>query len=248
MIINLKLLAALVSLFLLTAMAKPTSADDTPLPPKLSAPVQELADRYHARLQAARYLAQNPQPVTYPGYEGLPLVQCRYSVTDREKPGGAVIGQKTASVILLNPSAEQLARWIIATCLEVKGSSEHKYTDKLFSHIISASGGQWPVAGIVYEDILPEDGKYEIYCFRDGVTVCCRRRRTSLAPFSQPKKRSSMSLHGKVLKAFTYARIQSTTRGRVPEKTAAKKLSRAWPGWTSVVSFTKRPGTKTATI
>jgi hypothetical protein len=198
-------------LCVLASVTKTTAADDKVPVPALPTPVQELADRFRVRLDASRYMVQNPRPVTYPGYEGLPLVLCTYSVSDRDKPGGVVVGKKQASVILLNASAEQIARWVVNACVEVKGSAEPKYTDALFKHIINASGGQWPVAGIVYEDILPEDGKNEIFCFRDGVTVAVEgvEHRGIVQP---TEKEIKQSLYGKVVKAYSYARIQSTNR------------------------------------
>jgi len=30
---------------------------------------------------------------------------------------------------MLNPTPEQLARWVVHTCLEVKGSAEAQHTD-----------------------------------------------------------------------------------------------------------------------
>ncbi len=57
---------------------------------------------------------------------------------------------------------------------------------------------------------VPPDGKYEVYCFRDGVTVevegVTHRTTTPLTPAE-----IEASISGKVKRAFTYARIQSTT-------------------------------------
>ena len=55
--------------------------------------------------------------------------------------------------------------------IEVKGVYDPADGKKMFQHILGQSGGQFPVAGVVYEDIIPADGVNEIYCFRDGVTV-----------------------------------------------------------------------------
>ncbi len=70
-----------------------------------------------------RYMEKNCEPVEYPGWDGFPLLKCRYEVEDR---GGV---QKAAEVILLNPSPQQLARWVVFACLEVKGSADAEYTD-----------------------------------------------------------------------------------------------------------------------
>lgn len=170
-----------------------------------AAAVERLVTKYGARLRGARYMEQNCEPATYAGYDGLPLVKCSYTVRD----GGGL--RKTATVIMLNPTVEQIARWVVHACLQVKGSAEPLYTDKLFNQILTQSGGQFPVAGIVFEDILPADGVNEIYCFRDGVTI-----RVDGVPHrgtSQPTGAEiTKSLTGEVQSSFVYARLQGTTR------------------------------------
>src|SRR5208282_831571 len=118
------------------------------------------------RLAQARYMEVNPKPVTVAGWEGFPTVQCTYSVEDK-----ALNTNKTAVVILLDPDAHRLARWMVNAYLTAKGSATTNDLKKLADFIIWQSGGQFPVRGIVYEDILPANGINEIYCFRDGVTV-----------------------------------------------------------------------------
>jgi hypothetical protein len=75
---------------------------------------------------------------------------------------------------------------------------------------LAKSGGQFPVAAVVYEDIIPGDGVYEIYCFRDGVTVevegVPHRGTTPMTP-----EQIAASIDGKVKRVFTYARIASTS-------------------------------------
>jgi hypothetical protein len=41
----------------------------------------------------------------------------------------------------------------------------------VFRRVLKQSGGQFPVAGIVYEDIIPKDGVKEAYGFANGVTT-----------------------------------------------------------------------------
>lgn len=167
--------------------------------------VRRLVTRYAARLAAARYMEQDCRPAERAGYEGLPLVRCDYAVRDR---GGA---SKRATVLMLNPSAERLARWVVDACLRARGEAAPRHTDKLFEHVIGQSGGQFPVAGIVFEDILPADGVQEIYCFRDGVTVRVEgvRHRGTGAPTAAELE---SALGGRVTSSFRYARLQSTTR------------------------------------
>ena len=147
---------------------------------------------------------------TYPKWEEFPVQFCSYGVTDLDGT------RKTASVFLLNPTAKQAAAWIKTAC---QNSSEvnncHTY---LIKRIKKASGYQFPVAGVVYEDLFDKagnrksDGVYEAYCFRDGVTV-------KVVGFEHRKteKLSSQDiqtcLDGAPQSALQYARIHNGTRG-----------------------------------
>jgi hypothetical protein len=117
---------------------------------------------------------------------------------------------KTARVIMLNGSPEQLSRWVVYACLEVVGNADAPCTTKLSKNIINASGAQFPIAGIVFED-LDGDGKHEIYPFRNGVTV-----KIDGVPYrgtSQPTDAEiEKSLKGDVTWTGQFARVQSTTR------------------------------------
>ena len=191
------MIAAVCCGVLLTAMRLPATEA---LP---QADVKRVQDYFQTCLKA-RYMEQNCEKTTYPGWKGLPLVKCHYTVRDKDGT------EKPADVIMLNPSPEQLARWVVSACLEVKGSADAQYTDKLSRHIIQQSGAQFPVAGVVYED-MEGDGVYEAYCFRDGVTVgiegveyACKHPLTA--------EETRLSLFGKVRWTGKYARLQSTTR------------------------------------
>lgn len=157
------------------------------------------------RLQIVRYMEQNCIDFKYDGWEDYPTIKCNYTVTDK-KSGQ----QKKATVIMLNPSAEKLSRWIITTCKIVKGTLKISDAKILLNHIMKESHAQYPVAGIVYEDILPNDGLYEIYCFRDGVAVEVKgvKHRDTIQPSFD---KIQASLYGKVENVLKYARISSTT-------------------------------------
>lgn len=103
---------------------------------------------------------------TLPGWEGYPVRLYAYRTGTDTRTGAP----KRGLVWLLNPSPERLARWIATTCLDVKGSLDRRYTDKLLGWIRAQSGGQFPVRGVVYEAMY-EAGRYEPYVFKDGVTV-----------------------------------------------------------------------------
>jgi hypothetical protein len=103
---------------------------------------------------------------SFPKWEGLPLKRCTYRQSDKNVPSG-----KTAKVIMLNPEKELLAKWLVASCVIVKGSTGiRSCAVKLAKAIIDASGSQFPVAGIVLED-MDGDQVQKAYTFRDGVTV-----------------------------------------------------------------------------
>lgn len=120
------------------------------------------------KLLESAYMAQTllGETDTIPGWEGFPVQLYEYR-TGKDIYKGA---PKVGKVYLLNPSPEKLAMWIATTCLEVKGSPDARYTDKLLNWIRGQSGAQFPVKGVVYEDMYTP-GYYEPYIFKDGVTV-----------------------------------------------------------------------------
>ncbi len=198
------LFASLLSVALVSARAQDISPAANPSPL-----IDTLASQLAPRLAKARYLEVNPKPVTVPGWEGFPTVQCVYSVNDR-----ALNTNKTAAVILLDPDAHRLARWMVNACIFAKGRATTNDLKKLADHIMGQSGGQFPVRGIVYEDILPENGIHEIYCFRDGVTVKINgvEHRSEKQPTPAEIEKSLNAPLSDVTWVGKYARIQSTTR------------------------------------
>jgi hypothetical protein len=166
--------------------------------------IARLEQTFGDALRNARYMEQNCEPATHTGWEGFPLSKCRYTVVDKNGL------KKEAAVIMLNPSIEQLARWIVNSCVEVTGSAAPSCTNQVMKWILAQSGAQFPVAGIVFEDILPHDGTHEIFAFRDGVTVKVDgvEHRGTRPPSSDEIARS---LTGAVTWVGRYARLQSTT-------------------------------------
>ena len=178
-------------------------------------PAEQLAQRWESRLLASRYMERGEgRPVVVPGWEGFDTKRYTYSVKDKDGT------TKTADVIMLNPSAGQIATWIVQAITEAKGSYTDEAGDRFFRHVIGQSGGQFPVAGIVFEDILPADGAYEIFCFRDGVTVAVEgvTHRGTTQPTPQEIE---ASISGKVTRVYRYARVCSTS----PEMALAWKAS-----------------------
>jgi hypothetical protein len=100
------------------------------------------------------------------GWENLPTLKCRYHVTDK---GGT---KKPGLVIMANPIPERLAAWILNACEAVKPATNQRACARgAFAHILDQSGGQFPIAGVVYEDIIPQNGVFEAYGFHNGVTT-----------------------------------------------------------------------------
>lgn len=169
-----------------------------------SAAVDRLTAEFGPRLERSHYLARGPaSEAKAAGWEGFPIERHTYSVTDKDGT------EKKADVIVLLPSPEQVARWIVEAVTEVKGQYDEPLARKAFGNIIGQSGGQFPVAGVVYEDILPADGVNEVYCFRDGVTVAVegvKLRKTE--PLTSAEIEAS--INGPIAKVYTYARIAST--------------------------------------
>lgn len=164
-----------------------------------------LAREFVEPLAKARYLEAGPGvEVSVPKWQGFPTRRHTYSVTDKDGR------RKSADVILLDPSAQQIARWIVSALIEVEGKYQPDRGRALFTHIIGQSGGQFPVAGVVYEDILPADGVNEIFCFRDGVTVAVEgvphRGTEPLTP-----DQIQQSIAGEVKRVYTFGRIASTS-------------------------------------
>lgn len=150
------------------------------------------------------YMAKNCNVTeAHPRWKGFPVQRCSYTVSDKDGT------KKTATVHLLNPSATQAANWIRSACAKSgdKGSC-HK---KVISQIRNASGFQFPVSGVVYEDIIPRDGVFEAYCFRDGVTVLVDGfKHLETKPLSAEENETCIS--GKLRSALKFARIHSGTR------------------------------------
>jgi hypothetical protein len=167
--------------------------------------VAGLVTDFGPRLTKVRYMEQGDfRDFPVPGWEGFPTRRYTYQMKDKD---GTV---KSADVVMLNPSAEQISRWIVQAITEVKGSYSVEDGRKLFTHIIAQSGGQFPVTGVVYEDIIPADGVNEVYCFRDGVTVEVEGvKHRGTTPLT--KEEIEASIAGNVKRVFTFARVASTS-------------------------------------
>ena len=101
-----------------------------------------------------------------PGWEGYPVQLWEYHTGEDIY----LHAPKKGLVYLLDPSPEQLARWVVNAVFDSTGELEPAKIEQLCAFIQWQSGAQFPVSGVVYEDMYTA-GFYEPYVFKDGVTV-----------------------------------------------------------------------------
>lgn len=171
---------------------------------------QKLTQKIDSEIIRARYMERNGKLIStddkLPGWEGFPVALYEYCVAEKDKK------KKCASVAMLNPNAQKLATWIVAACREVKGKVIPECADQLIKQIRDQSGGQFPVAGIVLED-LNRNGVFEAYCFKDGVTVMPRAFKVGEAAPTPDQIDKCLALNDEdILSVGKYARLQGTTR------------------------------------
>jgi hypothetical protein len=149
------------------------------------------------------------QELEWPGFSDIKI--CTYTLSETLE-GEKV--SKTAQVALLNPSADQLARWIHTACTQVNGSYTKECGNFLADETIGASGAQFPVAGIVLENL--EGNFIGKYVFRNGVAVWLDGRRNGKDPLPPSEQELKDSFDPDLIslpttKVKLYARIQSTS-------------------------------------
>ena len=172
--------------------------------------IASFAARIEQPLRRARYLEHDCTPVRVPQWKGHDTRKCRYTVTDRST--GTV---KRGLVVLLNPSPAVLSAWIVNACARVRPSdAQPDCRERVFARVLSQSGGQFPVAGIVYEDLIPADGIHEAYAFADGVTVVVDGlEHRGTAPLSADQLEASLRARPlRTASADGFARIIGVTR------------------------------------
>ena len=153
-----------------------------------------IQERVEKSIIPTRYMAQIliSETDTISGWKNVKVPLYQYSVDN---------GKEIGHVYMANADSKKLATWIITTCFTLTKRLDKKNTDFLIMSIRNASGGQFPVKGIVYENM---DGKgYYPYVFKEGVTV-----------FLQQNTTDDLSLitNSNIRKTGKYARIISTTR------------------------------------
>jgi len=157
------------------------------------------------------------ETTSYPNYEGYPVKLYEYYTSADVQTGV----KKKGRVYLLNPTAQKLATWIAMAVWKAKGKVDTEMMSKVLTNIQVQSGAQFPVCGIVYED-MEGTGQYP-YLFKDGVTVYPANRdswatadskHTSNYSCSDAQLAYCISITNDLLKTYTgkFARICSTTR------------------------------------
>lgn len=149
-----------------------------------------------------RYMEQNCATTTLPGWEGFPVGLCRYGAS-----GGA-----TAQVALLDPTDQQLHRWIASACAKIRASDIGICARNLAKRIRSQSGAQFPVAGMVLED-MDGNGVMNQFAFRDGVTVTVEGVQNAVERAPSAAENEA-ALRAPPTAAKLYARIAGTTRAQ----------------------------------
>ena len=170
------------------ASQKVASDRQQPDAPQASDADVEKVITWFKRDQAGRYWVWNAdcspeKSAGWPGYESLPdgaIQSCRYAVVSCAELKGtnrttcesyrSVVGPKSATVVLLEPTAERMARWIATACAEAGGNRD-RCLRSVYDAGVGMSNWQIPIAGLGYEDM--ETSKYVqvAYAFRDGLTV-----------------------------------------------------------------------------
>lgn len=191
-------LAVVALLIVVSACAQAAPSDE----------IAAFASKIEAPLRLARYMESNCVPLSLAEWVGHETQKCSYTVKDR-----ATGKAKPGLVILLNPSAKLLSTWIVNACRTVR-PLESGCPDRLFRRVLEQSGGQFPVAGIVYEDILPEDGVQEAYGFKNGVTTILQGvQHRRVEPFSPSELDSALAAQPRrTASEAGFARIVGVTR------------------------------------
>lgn len=144
---------------------------------------ESLADYVSRQVLGGRYMS--PPGACTPGDRdllGWPadlLLRCRYEVTDVHGDGSR--HAKIGLVYLANPPPERVLAWLSSACRKASADDVYGCVRSEARAIRAASGAQFPVAGLVWEDQAcgsplghcreGADGINEGYVFRNGVTV-----------------------------------------------------------------------------
>ncbi len=147
--------------------------------PPASLPERQVAEltQYFAAAKRRPYMHQEDcKEIAPPGYEAVPAgperpLRCVYRVKSTSLDA-KIPGEKEATVDVIFPTPARMARWIVDSCLWAGGADLEgciKYLQTGDNGILQQSSAQFPIAGIVFEDM--SRGLMKGYAFRDGLTV-----------------------------------------------------------------------------
>lgn len=167
------------------------------------------AESKKAAYMAGKLLGVNEK---VPGWEGYPVELWEYYTGVDIKEGV----KKRGLVYMLNPDAVKMAKWIINAVYDVRGEVRYEDIEKVRKFITWQSGTQFPVSGVVYEDMYVA-GDYYPYLFKDGVTVYVSdeaKWKSETAHPTDEQLEFYLRMQNSDLKDYTgrYARICSTNR------------------------------------
>lgn len=198
----------------------------TPVPtkglnPDLGSPPASLPERqvaqltqYFAAPHRRPYMRQDCKEIAAPGYEAVPAgperpLRCVYRVKSTSRDA-KIPGEKEATVDVIFPTPARMARWIVDSCLWAGGTDLEaciEYLQTGYAGILQQSSAQFPIAGIVFEDM--SSGLMKGYAFRDGLTVHVEGWHNSSEASPTPEQTkaaleqhpSSVSEHARVARA-----------------------------------------------
>jgi hypothetical protein len=179
----------------------------------------EFAESVRGRILAARYMSMGAvcsnSPVDILGFPQQYLQYCHYQVSD----SSGQRKKKDGFVYLANAEPEKVLAWIDSACQSARVALNTCRPETL-THILEASGAQFVVAGIVWEDLYTfrggkclegRDGIFERFAFRMGVTVVVKgHRNCSIEELTEDVQRDIMLKQPLIRAATGKARISST--------------------------------------
>ncbi len=167
--------------------------------------ISEMKDRFQKRLDGGQYMKETCAPTKREDWPAVELLRCTYEELDAE-----------ATVTLALPDAARLARWTVTACRDASATDMKACARHIEKRIWSASNAQFPVRGYVIEPRSVLGGSSnEPYCFlfRNGVTV--RTEAVTSRPPEDGVCAPQSAEDDPITRAFTYARIASTTRAEL---------------------------------
>jgi hypothetical protein len=176
---------------------------------------QGVDDVFKREVEHGRYMsnAADCKPATEDvlGWPAKMVTECIYRVQDTVKP----YTKKTGLVFLANASPERIHIWLNASCNRVMPRRIEECIKKFVSAISAASGAQFPVSGLVWED-MDRDGIEEGYVFRNGVTIRIKEFRNGTYPVPNLALLRTIASPNTTVTGMredrAFARILSTTR------------------------------------